>query len=110
MKRVSLLVVLALALPLLAAAEDWSNVSLVDTNCSAKAKKDPDAHTRACALQCGKSGFGILDKDGNFLKFDDKGNKEAMKLLQASDKADHLRVNVSGTKEGNTIKVDSLKM
>jgi hypothetical protein len=105
-----LLIILALALPALAVAEDWNNVSIVDTNCSAKVKADPDAHTRACALSCAKSGFGILDKDGNYLKFDDKGNQEALKLLQNTDKKDHLRVNVSGTKEGNTIHVQSLKM
>jgi hypothetical protein len=110
MKRISLLVILALALPLLAAAEDWSNVSLMDTNCAAKAKADPDAHTRACAMKCAKAGYGILDKDGNYLKFDEKGNQEAAKLLQSTDKKDHLRVNVSGKKEGDTIKVDSLKM
>lgn len=110
MKRISLLVILALALPLLAAAENWDNVSMIDTNCSAKAKADPDSHTRACAMKCAKSGFGILDKDGNYLKFDDKGNQEAMKLLQNTDKKDHLRVSVSGKKEGDTIQVDSLKM
>jgi hypothetical protein len=110
MKRISLLMILALALPALAAAEDWSNVSMVDTNCSAKVKSDPDAHTRACALKCAKGGYGILDKDGNYLKFDDKGNKEALKLLQNTDQKDHLRVTVSGKKEGDTIQVQSLKM
>jgi hypothetical protein len=110
MKRISLLIILALALPALAAAEDWSNVSMIDTKCSAKVKADPDAHTRACAMSCAKSGFGIPDKDGNYLKFDDKGNQEAMKLLQNTDKKDHLRVNVSGKKEGDIIHVQSLKM
>jgi hypothetical protein len=110
MKRISLLMILALALPALAAAEDWSNVSMIDTKCSAKVKADPDSHTRACAMSCAKSGFGILDKDGNYLKFDDKGNQEAIKLLQNTDKKDHLRVNVSGKKEGDIIQVESLKM
>jgi hypothetical protein len=73
----------------LAAAEDWSNVSVIDTNCSSKFKADPDSHTRACALKCAKSGFGILDKDGNYLKFDAKGNQEAITLLQNSTKKDH---------------------
>lgn len=110
MKRISLLMILALALPVLAAAEDWSNVSMIDTNCSDKVKADPDSHTRACALKCAKGGYGILDNAGNYLKFDDKGNQEALKLLQSTDKKDHLRVNVSGNKEGDTIHVQSLKM
>lgn len=110
MKRICLLMILAMALPALASAEDWSNVSIIDTQCSTKAKADPDAHTRSCALTCAKSGFGILDKDGNYLKFDDKGNQEALKLLQNTSKKDHLRVNVTGSKEGGVIHVQSVKM
>jgi hypothetical protein len=110
MKRISLLMVLAMALPAFAAAETWSGVSIIDTQCSTKAKADPDSHARACALACAKSGFGILDKDGNYLKFDVKGNTEAMKLLQATTKKDHLRVNVVGAKQGDIIHVQSLKM
>jgi hypothetical protein len=110
MKRIVMLTVLAMALPAFAAAENWSNVSIVDTSCSAKVKADPDSHTRDCALTCAKSGFGILDKDGNYLKFDDKGNHEAMKVLQNSSKKDHLRVNVTGSKDGGVIHVQSVKM
>ncbi len=110
MKRLTFLMVLAIALPAFAAAETWSNVSMIDTQCSTKAKADPDSHTRECALTCAKSGFGILDKDGNYLKFDARGNAEAMKLLQNTTKKDHLRVNVTGEKQGNIIEVQLLKM
>jgi hypothetical protein len=110
MKRIGLLMILTLALPAIASAEDWSNVSIVDTQCASKVKSDPDSHTRDCALTCAKSGFGIVDKDGNYLKFDDKGNQEALKLLQSSSKKDHLRVDVTGSKEGGVIHVQSLKM
>jgi hypothetical protein len=102
--------ILAVALPAFATAETWSNVSIIDTQCSAKAKANPDAHTRDCALTCAKSGFGILDKDGNYLKFDAKGNAEAMKLLQNTSKKDHLRVSVTGEQQGEIIQVQSLKM
>jgi hypothetical protein len=110
MKRICLLMILAMALPALAAAQDWSNVSIVDTQCSTKAKADPDSHTRDCALTCAKSGFGILDRDGTYLKFDDKGNQEALKLLHNTSKKDHLRVDVTGSKDGGVIHVQSLKM
>jgi hypothetical protein len=110
MKRATVLMAVFLALPAFAAAEDWSNVSIIDTQCSTKAKADPDAHTKACALGCAKSGFGIVDKEGNYLKFDAKGNQEAMKLLESTNKQDHLRVDVSGTKEGGVIHVQSLKL
>lgn len=110
MKRISLMIALAIALPAFAGAETWSNVSIIDTQCSTKAKANPDAHTRDCALTCAKSGFGILDKDGNYLKFDEKGNAEATKLLRNSTKRDHLRVSVTGEKQGDVIQVKSLKM
>jgi len=105
-----LLMILASALPAVAVAENWSNVSMIDSQCSTKAKTDPDSHTRACAMTCAKSGFGILDKDGNYLKFDDKGNQEAMKVLQNTSKKDHIRVDVTGKKDGDIIHVQSLKM
>lgn len=110
MKRISLMMVLAVAIPAFAAGETWNNVSIIDTQCSPKAKANPDAHSRDCALTCAKSGFGILDKDGNYLKFDAKGNAEATKLLQNSTQKDHLRVSVTGEKQGDTIQVKSLKM
>jgi hypothetical protein len=110
LKRISLLLALAVALPALASAEAWNNVSIIDTQCAAKARANPDAHTRSCALTCSKSGFGIVDNDGNYLKFDDQGNQEAMKLLQNTDKKDHLRVDVTGNKDGNLIHVESLRL
>ena len=96
--------------PLLCAAETWSDVSLVDVNCSAKAKNNPDSHTRDCALQCAKSGFGIVTSDGTFLKFDGQGNEQALTVLKSSQAKDHLRATVTGEREGDTIKVKSLKM
>ena len=33
-----------------------------------------DAHTRNCARQCSKAGYGILASDGRFLRFDSAGN------------------------------------
>ena len=93
-----------------AAAENWSNVSLIDTACSTKAKAKPDEHTKACALQCAKSGFGIIAADGSFLKFDDSGNAEVIAALNASKKTDHLRVSVKGDRQGETIKVSSVQI
>jgi hypothetical protein len=110
MKKAVVLLGVLMALPSFAAAEDWSNVPMIDTQCSAKAKADPDSHTRSCALACAKSGFGIIDKNGNYLKFDAKGNQEAMKLLESSNKQDHIRVDVSGKKEGSVIQVASVKL
>ncbi len=96
--------------PLLCSAETWNDASIVDANCSAKVKDNPDAHTRDCAMQCAKSGFGILTADGTFLKFDSYGNDQAAAALKASQAKDHLRATVTGERDGNMIKVKSLKM
>ena len=98
------------ALPALAANESYKNVSIVDSNCSAKAAADPDSHTRSCALQCAMSGFGILTADKKFIKFDDAGNKKVEEALKASAKKDHLRADVSGELSGDTLKVTSFKL
>ncbi len=98
------------ALPAIAAIESDRNVSIVDSNCSAKAAADPDSHTRSCALQCAMSGFGILTADKKFIKFDDAGNKKVEEALKASIKKDHLRADVSGELNGDTLKVTSFKL
>lgn len=110
MRKSLVLFILLTALPMVALAENWKDVSIIDTQCSTKAKSNPDSHTRSCALACAKSGFGIIDEQGHYLKFDKKGNQTAMKLLESSSKKDHLRVDVSGEKEGDVIHVDSLKL
>ncbi len=91
-------------------AESWTNVSVVDVNCSAKVAANPDAHTRDCALQCAKSGYGILAADGKYLKFDADGSAQALGLLKGSDRKDHLRVNLTGTLAGETITVQTIEM
>jgi hypothetical protein len=111
MKRAGfLLIAMALVLPLSAAAETWENVALVDVMCSAKAKPAPDQHTTKCALACAKSGFGILTADGAFLKFDPAGSEKAVAALKQTKKTDHLRVTVTGERDGDTIKVQSFSL
>jgi hypothetical protein len=94
---------------LFAETQSFKRVSLVDTMCVGKVKADPDKHKRACALQCKGSGFGVLT-DGGYLRFDDAGNQKAIAALEASDRKDTLRVDVSGTVEGEILKVDSLAL
>lgn len=110
-KLAAMLTLLGLsALPALAANESYKNVSLIDANCSKKAAADPDSHSRACALQCATSGYGILTADKKFIKFDDAGNAKAQEALKASEKKDHLRVDVSGDLQGDTLKVTAIKL
>jgi hypothetical protein len=102
-----------LALGLMASpalAETFKDVSVLDVACSKKAAATADAHTRDCALMCKESGFGIVTADQKFLKFDADGNAKVLEQLKASDKKDHLRVNVTGDVDGDTLKVKSVKL
>ncbi len=110
-KFASILVLVGLsAVPALAAVENYKDVPVVDVNCSKKVAADPDSHPRACALKCAASGFGIVTKDKQFLKFDAEGNAKVVEALKASEKKDHLRVDVSGDVQGDTLKVTSIKL
>ena len=107
----SLLALGLLATPALAAPKTFNDVAVVDVACSKKvAAGDPDKHTKSCALDCVDSGFGIVTADKTFLKFDADGNAKIVEQLKATDKADHLRVNVTGDVQGDTIKVTSVKL
>jgi hypothetical protein len=92
------------------AADTYKDVPVVDVNCSKKVSADPDSHTRECALKCAASGFGIVTQDQKFLKFDADGNARVAEALKASAKKDHLRVDVSGDVQGDTLKVTSIKL
>jgi hypothetical protein len=106
----SLLAFGLLASPALAATETFNNVSVLDVACSTKEAANADAHTKECALTCQKSGFGIVTADQKFLKFDAKGNAKILVELKSTTKTDHLRVNVTGDVDGDTLKVTSVKL
>ena len=110
-KILSALVAIALALPLAASAETWNNVALIDKGCGAKFAGKLDEHPTECLKKCaGKGALGVMTSDGTWLKLDEAGNKKAVAAVNATQKKDHVRVNVTGDKEGDTIKVASLKL
>ena len=112
MKRVIFLVLVAAAVPFLLSAETWKSAALMDSACAAKAENaaNPDAHSTKCALQCQPSGYGIVTKDGKFLKFDAAGNTQVVAALKATKKTDHLRVNVDGERKGDEILVKTVSL
>ncbi len=65
-------------------------------------------HKVTCALSCKDNGFGII-ADGKFYPFDEAGNKQALALLEATDKASALKVKVEGDFEEDLIKVSSME-
>jgi hypothetical protein len=90
----------------LACAETFSG-TVVDVMCKGK---DLAGHTRSCALDCAKSGFGLVQADGKFLKFDEGGNARALAVLKKSSKEKDLKVKVTGTLDGELIKVQAVEL
>jgi len=110
MRILAVVLLLMAAVPLAAAVQTWSHVTLVDAMCGASIKANPDAHTTECCLHCGLQGMGLLTADGTFLKFDEAGSKQALAVLKSTKKKDHLRATVVGERSGDTIKVQSVRL
>lgn len=79
-------------------------------------KTNPENHTLKClvAKPCAASGYGLLlkDKGSNeyvFYKFDAKGDELTKKMLSSTKKQKDFAIEVAGTMDGKTIKVESVK-
>jgi hypothetical protein len=85
---------------------------LIDNACGAKQKTEADAakHPVSCAKKssCEESGYQLVS-GSDHLKFDDEGNKLAKEYLAKNDKKDATKVTVEGTKDGDNLKVTSIK-
>ena len=65
--------------------------------------------TSSCMVGCAKTGFGLVQRNGEFLEFDESGNKEALELLKNTKKDEkEIGVKVTGTLKGGTIEVSSI--
>jgi hypothetical protein len=99
---------------------------LIDKQCSSKAETRvvpgprieggmlvAYTHTRECALMpaCQRSGYGVFTYDSNkFLAFDPAGNHKALAIFKNSKKEDDFRVEVSGEVQGDSMKVESIRL
>jgi hypothetical protein len=99
--------VLLIALPV--AAAEWKGVSVVDAGCAERVKGNPDKHTRACMMRCEESGYGVI-ADGNFIKFDEKGNSLAIEALQKSTKDDAIHATITGEIKDGVLYVETLTL
>lgn len=98
---------LAFGLFSVAAFAETVTGTVVDVNCHTK---DLANHTKGCAIGCSKSGYGIVTADGKFVKFDEAGNAKALAALKASQKEKDLKATVTGTMDGDVLKVDSITL
>lgn len=87
-------------------AESWTG-TIVDTSCKGK---DLAGHTKACVMSCAGKGLGIVLSDGKFVKFDEEGNVKALAALKASTKDKDLKAKVTGTVDGDVLKVATVEM
>jgi hypothetical protein len=82
---------------------------LIDNACGEKKKTEEDAakHTAACAKKssCEESGYQLVS-GSDHLKFDEKGNKLAKEYFAKNEST---KVTVEGTKDGENLKVTSIK-
>ena len=106
-KLASFGLVLLMAFPL--AAAEWKGVSIVDAGCAERVKANPDKHTRACMMRCEESGYGVV-ADGNFIKFDEKGNNLAIEALQKSKKDDAIHATITGEIKDGVLYVETLTL
>jgi hypothetical protein len=106
MKRIVLFSVGACVLSISALAETLTG-TLVDVMCKGK---DLPGHTTKCAVGCAKSGYGLVLSDGKFVKFDEGGNAKALAALKSTDKEKDLKARVSGSLDGDVVKVSSIEL
>jgi hypothetical protein len=102
-KKITILSALALLFTFSAVAAEYTGY-VVDSNCATKqgAKAASDAHA-GCAAKCIKGGAAavLVTADGTIYKIADQD--------KVKDHAGH-KVTVTGSLDGDTLKVDSVKM
>ena len=90
-----------------AAFADSFSGTIVDSMCKGK---DAAAHTAKCAIGCAKSGYVLVTPDGKTLKLDESGNEKALAALKQTTKEKDLKATVTGSMDGETLKVDSIAL
>ena len=88
---------------------------LVDAVCAGNHATEPgyaENHDKNCNLMegCIKSGYSLIMADHKVLKFDSKGNEQALAFIKATDKDKSWKVMVTGTVEGQTLTVKSIAL
>jgi|SRR5690242_10805530 hypothetical protein len=103
-------------------AENW-NGKLIDASCYDNSRAGSTASTNSgrtsskldkeCAPTSSTSTFAIQTSGSKVYKLDSAGNAKAAEAMQAgslkSDKDGDVHVSISGSMQGDTVKVDSLQ-
>ena len=108
---------LGLALGMFAAmgyAENWTG-KLVDASCHDKSQQNPaeskqNSDLATCAATASTTSFAIQTSDGKVYKLDASGNAKASTALKGNPDNKNATATVSGTMDGQTVKVDSISV
>lgn len=95
-------------------AETW-NGKLVDVACSERSQQPPadskqKSDLASCAASATTTVFGIQTSDGKVLRLDAAGNSKASTALKGNPANTTPMATVSGSIDGNTVKVESISV
>lgn len=112
----ALVVVVGFTIPAAGQARSQKvNGYLVDAVCAGNHATEAgyaENHDKKCNLMegCIKSGYSLITADHKVLKFDAKGNEQALAFIKATNKDKSWKVSVTGTVDGQTIAVQSIAL
>lgn len=113
--RKSILVLFAALAVSAFAADTTVKGYLVDLSCAREEGQKPGfgaKHSKDCLEmdECAKSGYGVLTDDKKIITFDHASNQQAKKFIADLKKSKDIRVNVTGSLNGNTITVSKIEL
>ena len=97
------------------AAETKIQGYLVDLACSSEEGQKPGfgtKHSKDCLQmpECVKSGYGVLTDDKKVIKFDAASNAKAKQFIAELKKEKDIKVNVTGTVDGQRMAVSKIEL
>jgi hypothetical protein len=114
MKKLALVLLTAVALSAFAADTKVQGY-LVDIACASEEGQRANfgaKHSKDCLLMpdCAKSGYGVLTDDKKVIKFDAASNEKAKQFIADLKKQKDIKVNVTGTVNGEHMTVSKIEL
>ena len=114
MKKFTLVLLSAVALSAFAADTKVQGY-LVDIACASEERQRANfgaKHSKECLQMpdCAKSGYGVLTDDKKVIKFDTASNEKAKQFIADLKKDKDIKVNVTGTMNGERMTVSKIEL
>jgi hypothetical protein len=114
MKTIATMALALGAFATLGYAENWTG-KLIDASCHDKNQQNPSdskhkSDLSACQASASTTLFAIETSDGKVYKLDASGNAKASTALKGNPNSKNPEATVSGSMEGQTVKVDSISV